>query len=271
MIQETQFYVEDRLTYVKTLTITVQSNKDEMNIYSGIRAEFVLKPIISLSGHLMGGEILTRFLKGKTYLTENDCPFSKITVHKKDDVLREQIEIVSELERSNKNADLLFTINIDHDQIFLIINSNELKCKISSLNSIRLELSELILFEDRCTLSMLRMLSASAILWLDNFGSGHASSANLKTGLFECVKIEKDLFLSNFIDSADHSDLKMLSDFSEKIIVEGVSNYKDIELLSQISIAGMQGWIWKTVKLHTGFFRSLNFILDLKRIKENLD
>lgn len=236
-----------------------------MKIYNEIRANFVLEPIMSLSGHMIGGEVLTKFSKNDIYLNENDFPFYNLKVEKKEEILHEQIEMVSELERSNKNANLIFAINIDCDQLYLIFNSSELMLKISSLNFIRLELSELIHFDDLRTLSMLEMLRTSATLWLDDFGSEHASLATLETGLFEGVKIAKEFFWRNFRNPAYPGDLQILSNYCEEIIVEGVSTPKHVEFLNNLSITGMQGWLWEAVKLKSGFFRPMNLMLDLKR------
>lgn len=84
-------------------------------------------------------------------------------------------------------------------------------------------------------------------LWLEDFGPGYSNLTMLHSGIFEIVKIDRRFFWQFGDGHIFDTLLSHLNQLCNGVIVEGVENQTQVDLLARKAIYGMQGYHWHSV------------------------
>lgn len=121
-------------------------------------------------------------------------------------------------------------------------------CDWNRPKSIKLEITETQSMADiQDTIDkMNRFIDMGFGLFIDDFGSGYSSLAYLKRLPAEVIKIDK-IFVDTIDESADDLEflggmIRMIESKSKKVIIEGVANARQFELLKSFTNVKLQGF-----------------------------
>ena len=84
-------------------------------------------------------------------------------------------------------------------------------------------------------------------LWLDDLGAGNANVISLVEGYFEVVKIDRIFFNDQVKKPTFYQLIASIKKYCDKIIIEGIEDRKNIEILREVGIWGLQGYLFKSI------------------------
>jgi len=217
---------------------------------------FMLEPVYDLSGQVIARELLTRLaddadINNKRNPERDVGFFSQLSADVKWQLFLHQIEKLIQLYQ--KGFDQIVSVNVDRDIVASIFKDAEIQEKLAQLTLLRLEISAF--FTARFNSADLLILKGvakvtPAPLWLDDFGPGYSNLSMFDSGIFEIVKIDKEFFWQFGDGRTFDILLDHLNELCNGVIVEGVENQQQVDLLSHKAIYGMQGYLWQSVYLN---------------------
>ncbi|WP_293794360.1 EAL domain-containing protein [uncultured Pantoea sp.] len=216
---------------------------------------FLLEPVYDLSGQVIARELLTRLaddadINNKRNPERDVGFFSQLSADVKWQLFLHQIEKLIQLYQ--KGFDQIVSVNVDRDIVASIFKDAEMQEKLAQLTLLRLEISAF--FTARFNSADLLILKGvakvtPAPLWLDDFGPGYSNLSMFDSGIFEIVKIDKEFFWQFGNGRTFDILLNHLNELCNGVIVEGVENQQQVDLLAHKAIYGMQGYLWQSVYL----------------------
>lgn len=208
-----------------------------------VRSQSIAEPIRTIAGELLGVELLTRLDSS----FDVECFISRLSESSKRQLLLHQLRKVQAKSAFFLAHDLVCGINIDFDMAGIIIKDMEVSTVLDSLSFVRLEVSEHFPnLSDGFKNPLLKVLSQNYRLWLDDIGAGNANLEALQSGVFECVKIDKQFYWENSTSIMWPIIIKNISQYCDQIIVEGVETQHQLSTLGE-GITGIQGYLYKSV------------------------
>jgi len=234
---------------------------------------FLLDPIHAPSGETIAWELLTRFTQGNDLTSaaaanDEHQLFSCLLATEKWQLFLLQLEQIGMLYKTGFTG--ITSLNIDSDIISNILENDAVQQKLDRLPLLRLEISafftERYQARDRLQLQKLAAITP-ALLWLDDFGAGSSTLSMLTSGIFEYVKTDKNFFWKYGEGYAFDSLLNHLNDLCRGVIVQGVDNQQQRDLMANRKVTGLQGRQWNTLNL-SDFNQKLIKIKSLKSIKK---
>ncbi|WP_407224727.1 EAL domain-containing protein [Enterobacter hormaechei] len=210
---------------------------------------FIAEPIVSIDEKLLGVELLTRFISPDGRPLHPESVISSWDLDRKRLFLYEQCGNIASMQKWFERKNLFCTLNIDQQMAFLIRHDYILRQTFESMPFIKLELSENFPGLDKGLKSpLLKSLSQGVNgLWLDDLGAGNSHVVSLIEGYFEVVKIDRIFFNEQVKKPTFYELIVLIKKYCDKIVIEGVEDRKSMEILREVGIWGLQGYLFKSV------------------------
>ncbi|EPJ5097130.1 EAL domain-containing protein [Enterobacter ludwigii] len=210
---------------------------------------FIAEPIVSIDEKLLGVELLTRFISPDGRPLHPEFVISSWDLDRKRLFLYEQCGNIASMQKWFERKNLFCTLNIDQQMAFLIRNDYILRQTFESMPFIKLELSENFPGLDKGLKSpLLKSLSQGVNgLWLDDLGAGNSNVVSLIEGYFEVVKIDRIFFNEQVKKPTFYELIVLIKKYCDKIVIEGIEDRKSMEILREVGIWGLQGYIFKSI------------------------
>ncbi|AXF62166.1 MULTISPECIES: EAL domain-containing protein [Enterobacteriaceae] len=210
---------------------------------------FIAEPIVSIDEKLLGVELLTRFISPDGRPLHPEFVISSWDLDRKRVFLYEQCGNIASMQMWFERKNLFCTLNIDQQMAFLIRHDYILRQTFESMPFIKLELSENFLGLDKGLKNpLLKSLSQGVNgLWLDDLGAGNSNVVSLIEGYFEVVKIDRIFFNEQVKKPTFYELIVLIKKYCDKIIIEGIEDRKSMEILREVGIWGLQGYLFKSI------------------------
>jgi len=210
---------------------------------------FIAEPIVSIDEKLLGVELLTRFISPDGRPLHPEFVISSWDLDRKRVFLYEQCGNIASMQMWFERKNLFCTLNIDQQMAFLIRHDYILRQTFESMPFIKLELSESFLGLDKgLKTPLLKSLSQGVNgLWLDDLGAGNSNVVSLIEGYFEVVKIDRIFFNEQVKKPTFYELIVLIKKYCDKIIIEGIEDRKSMEILREVGIWGLQGYLFKSI------------------------
>ncbi|AUV42270.1 EAL domain-containing protein [Citrobacter freundii complex sp. CFNIH9] len=210
---------------------------------------FIAEPIVSIDEKLLGVELLTRFISPDGRPLHPEFVISSWDLDRKRVFLYEQCGNIASMQMWFERKNLFCTLNIDQQMAFLIRHDYILRQTFESMPFIKLELSENFLGLDKgLKTPLLKSLSQGVNgLWLDDLGAGNSNVVSLLEGYFEVVKIDRIFFNEQVKKPTFYELIVLIKKYCDKIIIEGIEDRKSMEILREVGIWGLQGYLFKSI------------------------
>ncbi|KAE9748895.1 EAL domain-containing protein [Enterobacteriaceae bacterium TzEc058] len=210
---------------------------------------FIAEPIVSIDEKLLGVELLTRFISPDGRPLHPEFVISSWDLDRKRLFLYEQCGNIASMQMWFERKNLFCTLNIDQQMAFLIRHDYILRQTFESMPFIKLELSENFLGLDKGLKNpLLKSLSQGVNgLWLDDLGAGNSNVVSLIEGYFEVVKIDRIFFNEQVKKPTFYELIVLIKKYCDKIIIEGIEDRKSMEILREVGIWGLQGYLFKSI------------------------
>lgn len=210
---------------------------------------FIAEPIVSIDEKLLGVELLTRFISPDGRPLHPEFVISSWDLDRKRLFLYEQCGNIASMQKWFERKNLFCTLNIDQQMAFLIRNDYILRQTFESMPFIKLELSENFPGLDKGLKSpLLKSLSQGVNgLWLDDLGAGNSNVVSLIEGYFEVVKIDRIFFNEQVKKPTFYELIVLIKKYCNKIVIEGIEDRKSMEILREVGIWGLQGYLFKSI------------------------
>lgn len=210
---------------------------------------FIAEPIVSIDEKLLGVELLTRFISPDGRPLHPEFVISSWDLDRKRLFLYEQCGNIASMQKWFERKNLFCTLNIDQQMAFLIRNDYILRQTFESMPFIKLELSENFPGLDKGLKSPLLKLLSQGVngLWLDDLGAGNSNVVSLIEGYFEVVKIDRIFFNEQVKKPTFYELIVLIKKYCDKIVIEGIEDRKSMEILREVGIWGLQGYLFKSI------------------------
>ncbi len=210
---------------------------------------FIAEPIVSIDEKLLGVEVLTRFISPDGRPLHPEFVISSWDLDRKRLFLYEQCGNIASMQKWFERKNLFCTLNIDQQMAFLIRNDYILRQTFESMPFIKLELSENFPGLDKgLKIPLLKSLSQGVNgLWLDDLGAGNSNVVSLIEGYFEVVKIDRIFFNEQVKKPTFYELIVLIKKYCDKIVIEGIEDRKSMEILREVGIWGLQGYLFKSI------------------------
>lgn len=210
---------------------------------------FIAEPIVSIDEKLLGVELLTRFISPDGRPLHPEFVISSWDLDRKRLFLYEQCGNIASMQKWFERKNLFCTLNIDQQMAFLIRNDYILRQTFESMPFIKLELSENFPGLDKgLKIPLLKSLSQGVNgLWLDDLGAGNSNVVSLIEGYFEVVKIDRIFFNEQVKKPTFYELIVLIKKYCDKIVIEGIEDRKSMEILREVGIWGLQGYLFKSI------------------------
>ena len=210
---------------------------------------FIAEPIVSIDEKLLGVELLTRFISPDGRPLHPEFVISSWDLDRKRLFLYEQCGNIAIKQTWFERKNLFCTLNIDQQMAFLIRHDYILRQTFESMPFIKLELSENFPGLDKGLKSpLLKSLSQGVNgLWLDDLGAGNSNVVSLIEGYFEVVKIDRIFFNEQVKKPTFYELIVLIKKYCDKIVIEGIEDRKSMEILREVGIWGLQGYLFKSI------------------------
>lgn len=210
---------------------------------------FIAEPIVSIDEKLLGVELLTRFISPDGRPLHPEFVISSWDLDRKRLFLYEQCGNIASMQKWFERKNLFCTLNIDQQMAFLIRNDYILRQTFESMPFIKLELSENFPGLDKGLKSpLLKSLSQGVNgLWLDDLGAGNSNVVSLIEGYFEVVKIDRIFFNEQVKKPTFYELIVLIKKYCDKIVIEGIEDRKSMEIMREVGIWGLQGYLFKSI------------------------
>ncbi|MGK3199309.1 MULTISPECIES: EAL domain-containing protein [Enterobacteriaceae] len=210
---------------------------------------FIAEPIVSIDEKLLGVELLTRFISPDERPLHPEFVISSWDLDRKRLFLYEQCGNIASMQKWFERKNLFCTLNIDQQMAFLIRHDYILRQTFESMPFIKFELSEHFPGLDKGLKSPLLESLSQGIngLWLDDLGAGNANLVSLIEGYFEVVKIDRIFYNEQVKKPTFHQLIASIKKHCDKIVIEGIEDRKSMEILREVGIWGLQGYLFKSI------------------------
>lgn len=216
-----------------------------VNWLNGMKNDFVCIPVQSLTGELVAIDLSDR---PQVHDTASKTLLRPVSA---EDRLLNQLLIVEEYAGYFRQRGLLCSVAIDFQLARAITESPFVQQILTHLPFIRLKLSEdFPNLHDGMDNPLLRALHEQLnILWLDDLGAGDANLHALQSSLFEAVKLDRQFYLNNVSKPFFSVLISHIRQYTNRVIVEGVSAQAQIAILARSKVWGVQGYFAPSVAL----------------------
>ncbi|OON41308.1 hypothetical protein BTJ39_04920 [Izhakiella australiensis] len=207
--------------------------------------EFICAPIHAPDGELIGVDLsLCAESEWQDERAAARGSYSQLSFTEKEGLLFRQLLVVEQHADFFLGNNLVCGINIDFHLARIITGSQVIQQILSQLPFIRLKLSEKFPnLHDGPENPLIRSLIALQYrLWLDDLGAGFGNLHALQSRIFEAVKLDRRFYLKNVGKAFFPVIINKISQYSERIIIEGVESKQQLETLRACHIWGVQGY-----------------------------
>jgi EAL domain-containing protein (putative c-di-GMP-specific phosphodiesterase class I) len=206
---------------------------------------YTYQPIYRIDGTLMAVEILTVVTHPSTpgQRIAPDRYFAEVPVHKRMDVLEEQLAMLASKQTFFLQHSILASVNVDGPTLMAVRQDEGLQKLIATLPWIRFELVEhMRLPQDSSFAAMCEF----APLWLDDFGTGMANFSALSEVRYDYIKVARDLFIMLRQTSEGRNLftllLQLMNRYCQGVIVEGIETLEEWRDVQRSPAAAAQGY-----------------------------
>lgn len=242
------------MALLKVLSVkSILFNRDFFTLKKAIKHNQIkpfIQPIVNEKEHIIGGEVLARWINEKGVITS---PLEFIPKVEKFGLMNAMTKsLLAQLKKCYQNSpksELKISVNLTEsclydDEIYHL-------CKLLCDKFILvLEFTESTEFEDRhkIILYMQKFREIGVQFALDDYGTGYSSLQYLNYYQFDFVKIDK-----SFIDNIETNkqSLKILeniillaNNLNINLVAEGVENKNQKQILNDLSISSHQGFLY---------------------------
>lgn len=214
-------------------------------------------PVWGMDGRLIALEMLSRVQDRETEeLCSPEMFFSHTPQSEQFRIFCWQLDVLSQLVKWSRIRDVPFTLNINRGQALSLLGDPYISGRVQTLAPLlRLEISEHFIGKDTIPENdpILQGMRELSTLWLDDFGAGATALSWLMSGLFEVVKIDRQLFRDLVLLPEGvcffNSFSSLARTLNARIVAEGIENRA---LMHKALSAGMdycQGFLWPEVSL----------------------
>lgn len=213
---------------------------------------FIAEPIMTTTGQLVGCELLTRFHREDLPVLNSRYYIMAMSVEGKRNLLMQQLEAIEAKAGWFRDYRLFCTVNIDSIQARLCVIDSEVKNLLLKLDFIRLEIEENFEgLEYGINQPLLKsLLDNGNRLFLDDLGAGRANLAALTTGCYEAVKLDRAFYRHEVQKPTFDVLMKNIMRYCDRIIIEGVEEKGELEILNDAEVWGVQGYLYRSVIFH---------------------
>lgn len=217
-----------------------------------ITTTFIAEPIMTISGQLIGCELLTRFHRQDLPVLNSKYFIMAMPVEEKRNLLVQQLEAVEAKAAWFRDHRLFCTVNVDSIQARLCVIDTEIKQALLKLEFLRLEISEDFEgLEYGINQPVLKsLLNNGNRLFLDDLGAGRANVAALTTGCYEAVKLDRAFYRHEVQKPTFDVLMKNIMKYCPYVIVEGVEDRLELPVLQDAGIWAVQGYLYRSVIFH---------------------
>lgn len=217
-----------------------------------VLAEF--EPLYTRDGELIAIEMLSRLFdeQKNNNIISSDYFFSNVNKTDAWEIFKWQLFIIERNLQWCISNQTFISLNINRSQAEACLTHPEILEEINKLSPwLRLEINEYFIQSKDNDIELISFLSSLCPLWLDDFGSGSANFLPLLSGHFEAIKVDK-VFLWEVINySSGNNFLKSLltlsSEMKIKVILEGIESVDVFEIIKNLDVFALQGWLWPAV------------------------
>lgn len=155
----------------------------------------ILEPVYGLSGNQIAWVLLTRFVDDADIKHERNPAraavfFSRLPAEEKWQLFPQHIDQLDRLYQGELQQ--IMSVNINRDTVFCLFSDDRTQQRLDLILFFHVEIS--VFFITRVTdadLLILKGLARITPFELDDFGPGYSSFIMMRSGIFECVKIDK--------------------------------------------------------------------------------
>lgn len=211
--------------------------------------ELVAEPIKSITGALLGVEVLTRF-NADCFTDTVSGVMSARSIRGREAKRPLLFYLLNKIEAKSDfflSEGLVCAINIDFDMAGLLVMEPELSDRLNKLPFIRFQVSERFPNLSHASNNpLLKEFGERYHLWLADLGAGGTNLEAVQSGLFKCVKVDKYFYQSYRNSLLLPVMINRVHRYCDQIIVTGV---EDLSQLGNIErgITGIQGDVYKSV------------------------
>ncbi|AHY09738.1 c-di-GMP phosphodiesterase [Serratia plymuthica] len=209
------------------------------------RRLYTFQPIYRTSGALLAIELLTVVY----HPSAPDKPqsperyFAALDVSSRLRIIQEQLSFLQGWQPHLLRHALMVSVNIDGIALQALQRHAELQRQITAMPYLRFELVEHAGMALSCPL---QQITGAERLWLDDFGSGLANFCAISTWRYQYIKVARELFtlLKQTEDGIEllFTLIKIMNQFSEGVIVEGVETEQEWLLVQRSGALAAQGY-----------------------------
>lgn len=209
---------------------------------------FVAEPITTVPGQLLGVEIQTHMECEGMKILHPELVVRGWSTEAKRNYLYEQFAVITKQANWVRKRGVLVSLPVyDEESAVLLSHDNALRYALSSLPFVKLGLSE--------SISTVRdeLKGITNSIWLSDLGKGDSDVSGLVTHTYDVVKLESTFFNSEVLKPTFTILIQNLRQYCDRIIVPCVQDRKNIPLLQEAGIWGVQG-VYRPVpftKVHT--------------------
>jgi len=212
------------------------------------------EPVWDNLGRLAALEILSKpKFTGSDITISAETVFQYLSEPEQTEIFEWQLSVVKQLTPWCDANGLLLTLNLTKQQATGIMKLPHLQHMIAELHPVlRLEISEHFIedYSHPANDPLLIKMRSLSRLWLDDFGRGSLGVLAVMSGIFEYVKIDKDLLWKlEQSETSGKNFLKalslLLSSSKVKVLAEGVSNSKTMKFALSSGVNFCQGFRWQ--------------------------
>lgn len=222
-----------------------------------ITKTFFAGPVMSTDGKLLGIELLTKFHHADMPVLDSKYFILAMPIEQKRQLLIQQLTEIQITASWFREYQLFCSLNVDRHQARLCAYDRELVEWLAGLSDfVRLEISEDFEgLEYGINEPLLRKLIANGNdLFLDDLGAGRTNLAALTTGCYHTVKLDKAFYRHEVQKPTFSTLIKNIKHYCDRIIIEGVEEKGELNILTDADIWGVQGYLYRSVvfsKVHT--------------------
>ncbi len=145
----------------------------------------------------------------------------------------------------------LCTITLDFTLAQMVTESTFIRQILHQLPFLRLSLSEAFPnLHDGMDNPLIRALCEQLnILWLNDLGAGYANLHAVQSQLFEAVRLDRRFYAENVHKSVFIMLLRQIMQMTSRLIIEGVENETQREMLAQQGVWALQNYRYAPVPL----------------------
>jgi len=144
------------------------------------------------------------------------------------------------------------SLNLDGDTAIWLLRDRNIQALVSRMPFIRFEVHEHFPSEGKVQLSLLKLLHASFVLWLDDVGSGSGNNFDLLVhGYFGAAKLDKAFFWLHHVTNRAQlgKTIRDLGRYAGNVIVEGVESKMHLQSLAGFPDCWLQGHLFSRARL----------------------